>query len=626
MEDGATAAMSSVSSPLSSPRSSQLSSPLSSAGSRSPTPPVDYPSPNSCNESEIGALSEAVKRSAPRREGDEPPPKRQKIVKWKGEEKTTEYLNLPALNESCDEADHKIEDAKLRKLTEVLRSKRKIVVIAGAGISVSAGSMPLPSNFTMGRNTNLSVVPDFRSSTGLFTTLRGQHKLKSSGKELFDASVYKDDRATSSFHDMVRELSHRTKQAKPTPFHHMLATLAEEGRLLRLYSQNVDGIDTSLEPLKTNVPLNTKGPWPKTIQLHGGLEKMVCTKCKSCLDFDGALFEGSEPPDCPVCTERDTVRVAGGLRSHGIGRLRPRMVLYNEFNPDGDAIGAVSEADLKTKPDAVIVVGTTLKIPGTRRLAREMCQLARDRRGGFTAWINLDQPPSGVDLKDCWDMVVTAECDDIARYVGLPQWNDKDCGEYKMVEGQKEDAKGLVGVVVDSKPVDVVKNQGILTPTDSPRHQSPTPLVNTAKMKQPKLFFDPDKKVELTKAGKPKKKPGRKVAPKDGAKDGRKPLPNSKPKNIITNAFTATKSKTAVSKPAKSVTPDLKMPNVAPGTPMGVVSPFDARTNIDIRAKSVTPVVEIPNYKSSAISPAYDRQETISPKGKLPHGMEDLLS
>jgi NAD-dependent histone deacetylase SIR2 len=136
--------MSAVSSPLSSARSSPLSSPLSSAGSRSPTPPVDYPSPNSSNEADAGQLSDCVKRSAPRREGDEPPAKRQKIQrieKWKGEEKVTEYLNLPALHDSSDEADHKLQDAKLKKLTEILRSKRKIVVIAGAGISVSAGSM-----------------------------------------------------------------------------------------------------------------------------------------------------------------------------------------------------------------------------------------------------------------------------------------------------------------------------------------------------------------------------------------------------------------------------------------------------------------------------------------------------
>jgi len=76
------------------------------------------------------------------RDGDGPPPaKRQKTMKPK--ELKTEYLDLSALNESSDEKEHKNEDQKLRRLMEALRSKRKIVVIAGAGISVSAGSMSL---------------------------------------------------------------------------------------------------------------------------------------------------------------------------------------------------------------------------------------------------------------------------------------------------------------------------------------------------------------------------------------------------------------------------------------------------------------------------------------------------
>lgn len=75
------------------------------------------------------------------REGP-PPAKRRKIAVK--EPRTTEYLDLPALNESSDEAHHKIQDAKLKKLMEALRSKKKIVVIAGAGISVSAGSMATP--------------------------------------------------------------------------------------------------------------------------------------------------------------------------------------------------------------------------------------------------------------------------------------------------------------------------------------------------------------------------------------------------------------------------------------------------------------------------------------------------
>lgn len=489
---------------------------------------MDYPSPPSSNVSDKGASSPLrdAAESAPDREGP-PPAKRRKIAGPK--EYKTEYLDLRALNESDDEAHHRVQDSKLKKLMETLRSKRKIVVIAGAGISVSSGStcslLVHASIFA-----NHISVPDFRSSTGLFTTLRSQHKLKASGKHLFDASVYRNDSSTSSFHDMVRELSHLTQNAEPSPFHHMLATLAEEGRLMRLYSQNVDGIDTALPPLATNVPLNIKGPWPKTIQLHGGLTKMVCQKCGDLSPFDGALFEGPDPPACKECELSDGVRMAAGLRSHGIGRLRPRMVLYNEFNPDQDAIGAVSTADIKSRPDAVIVVGTSLKVPGIKRLAREMCAVTRDRRGGFTAWINMDPEPLGVDMKDSWDMVVRGECDEIARYVGLPKWDDKDCGEYCNVKREEvqvaKKANGILGVVVESKPLEAIKAEGILTPTDSRQH-SPQPLPKTKK--QLPLSFAPATNVIAGKDTKPKKKATR------------KPLPSAKPKEKITSAFTNTK-------------------------------------------------------------------------------------
>ncbi|CAK7199247.1 hypothetical protein SEUCBS139899_001921 [Sporothrix eucalyptigena] len=301
-------------------------------------------------------------------------------------------------SEACEE--------ELGYLLQALRKKKKIVVIAGAGISVSAG------------------IPDFRSSTGLFTTLRGQHGLKGSGKHLFDASVYKHDSSTTSFHSMVRELAHMTETAQPTPFHHMLASIAHEGRLMRLYSQNVDCIDTKMPPLATNVPLNTKGPWPTTIQLHGGLAKMVCSKCGDLENFDGSLFEGPEAPACSGCTETDKVRTAvAGKRSHGIGRLRPRIVLYNEYNPDEEAIGMVSKADLRRGADAVIVVGTSLKIPGVRRLVKELCHTTRSRRDGFTAWINVDPEPQGAEFKDCWDLVVRGSSDDVAKLTALPQWD-----------------------------------------------------------------------------------------------------------------------------------------------------------------------------------------------------------
>lgn len=270
-------------------------------------------------------------------------------------------------------------------------------------------------------------VPDFRSSTGLFNSLKAEHGLKGSGKDLFDASVYRDANSTSSFHTMVSQMSRMTKDAKPTTFHHMLATLAQEDRLLRLYSQNVDGIDTGLEPLKTRIPLtkDENGKWPKTVQVHGGLDKMVCNKCSTLSDFDADLFDGPIAPICKNCETVNDIRTnIEGKRSHGIGRLRPRMVLYNEHNPDDEAIGKVASEDLRKRPDAVIVVGTTLKIPGVQRIVREMCSTVRNRKDGMAIWINNDPPPSGPQYSDCWDIIVRGKADAVADHAAMRRWDD----------------------------------------------------------------------------------------------------------------------------------------------------------------------------------------------------------
>lgn len=106
--------------------------------SPSPSPPRDYPSPPSSNASdkENVPVSRGAQREAP--DCDAPPAKKQKTMKTR--ELKTEHLDLQKLIESDDGDLHKAQDAKLARLMEVLRTKKKIVVIAGAGISVSAGS------------------------------------------------------------------------------------------------------------------------------------------------------------------------------------------------------------------------------------------------------------------------------------------------------------------------------------------------------------------------------------------------------------------------------------------------------------------------------------------------------
>ena len=69
---------------------------------------------------------------------------------------------------------------------------------------------------------------------------------------------------------------------------------------------------------------------------------MVCIKCFYVETLDAARFNGSQAPPCKTCEYNEVERKETGKRSHGIGRLRPRFVLYNEYNPDEGAINNVS--------------------------------------------------------------------------------------------------------------------------------------------------------------------------------------------------------------------------------------------------------------------------------------------
>ncbi|KAK2010186.1 Sir2 family protein [Colletotrichum eremochloae] len=561
---------------ISSPSSSTLSSPLSVL-SKSPSIPSSpeialdaskrYPSPTSSMPSgaqspiklelvddsvpaiKLDDASDSINVSAndaPDAPDAQPPRKRRKVTPPK--ERTTEYLNL----DECD-----VDDSNLARLVSALKKRKKIVVIAGAGISVSAG------------------IPDFRSKTGLFATLPNEHKMKGSGKHLFDASVYKHDSSTEKFHKMICDLATMVKAAKPTKFHHLLASLAAENRLLRLYSQNVDCIDTNMEPLKTNVPLNVKGPWPKTIQLHGSVEHMVCSKCTDIRPLKTELFVGHEAPLCEECKTIDELRTQyEQRRSHGIGRLRPRMVLYNEFNPDEEAIGRVSSVDLKSRPDAVIVVGTSLKIPGVRRLVKELCQVTRSRRDGFTAWINTDSEPQHNDFKDCWDLVVRGKCDDVAHWVALPHF-DEPSGDQSAYLSEGEDRRRRDRLVRDNLEVQLISPtpdsptksdsstaletrkrkhvdpvQSIPTPTASPKIMAAETSKKVPKPKQSKLSFGgqqaPSASANDASAKKPKKAPTKK--PRKSNKKSIEP-----PKSSVTQTFKTQKNRELADMPQETL-------------------------------------------------------------------------
>ena len=96
------------------------------------------------------------------------------------------------------------------------------------------------------------------------------------------------------------------------------------------------------------------------------------------------------PPYCPECTQMEETRQLVGKRARGVGKLRPSVVLYNEMHKDGEGVGEVVRRDLvggskgkgRSGADILLVVGTSLRVPGTKRIVREFSKAVRSRGSG----------------------------------------------------------------------------------------------------------------------------------------------------------------------------------------------------------------------------------------------------
>jgi NAD-dependent SIR2 family protein deacetylase len=213
---------------------------------------------------------------------------------------------------------------------------------------------------------------------------------------------------TAIFYQMIAQLAEMSESAQPTPFHHLLRALDNRGKLLRVYTQNIDALE-SKSGLTFGVP-DVGGPRakpkarsgssasqempgrlpspppeiPRCIPLHGTLDTMHCVSCTHVFPLRDHLEHLSSgiPPYCPECTTLEKVRQMSGKRSRGVGKLRPSVVLYNEDHKDGEHVGEVVRKDLtgsSPRADLLLVVGTSLRVPGTKRIVREFSKAVRSR-------------------------------------------------------------------------------------------------------------------------------------------------------------------------------------------------------------------------------------------------------
>ncbi len=200
---------------------------------------------------------------------------------------------------------------QLADISSFVRKSKRIVVVTGAGISCSSGIpvSPFPPSHTSALADDIT--QDFRSSDGLYALAKEQYPTGvAKGSDLFDAALFRNAASTAAFFTFISCLKKTVDAAAPTPTHLFLSRLHEKGRLLRLYTQNIDGLEERAGLAAAN-PTNggsaRKDASAVTVQLHGDIHRLRCVLCSTDVAFTAEhieLYSAGQAPPCPNCTQR----------------------------------------------------------------------------------------------------------------------------------------------------------------------------------------------------------------------------------------------------------------------------------------------------------------------------------
>ena len=196
-----------------------------------------------------------------------------------------------------------MDEEKLLKLQTWVKEARRLVFFGGAGVSTESG------------------IPDFRGVDGLY-----HQKFREPPETIISHSYYL--RNPETFFEFYRTRM-LYPNAKPNIVHEKLAAWEQEGRLLAVVTQNIDG-------------LHQAAGSRAVYELHGSVHRNTCQKCGARYTLEEFLTLG-DVPKCRVCG----------------GRVKPDVVLYEESLDQATIIGAV---DAIRRADLLIVAGTSLTV------------------------------------------------------------------------------------------------------------------------------------------------------------------------------------------------------------------------------------------------------------------------
>jgi NAD-dependent deacetylase len=197
-------------------------------------------------------------------------------------------------------------DYSAGQLAEYLRASRKALIFTGAGVSTASG------------------IPDFRGPQGVWTRR----------KPVYFQDFMTSEAARIEHWDYKLEGWDGFRNAQPNAVHHAIVRLEKAGKVLRVVTQNIDG----LHALAGTNP-------ERLLELHGTNLLVECQSCKWRGD-PGPHFEffriNRKPPLCDC----------GGF-------LKPATVSFGQ-SLDPQVLEQAEQGALET--DLVVALGSTLSV------------------------------------------------------------------------------------------------------------------------------------------------------------------------------------------------------------------------------------------------------------------------
>ena len=207
----------------------------------------------------------------------------------------------------------------------------------------------------------------------------------------------------------MRNIS-KSENLVQTDTHRFLQVLQISGKLQRCYTQNLDGLEVRAG---LNADMDSKDC--EAVQLHGDLESFRCTYCSHLTRWnrvDETTLSSGEDVSCPECVSIQEGRRTKGKRTNiPVGHLRPNIVLFDDmYDPLGERKARIIDNDAKSRPDILLIIGTSLVVDGARYELKNKLIPAIRRNKGKVIYINNNPPPKAFS-KPVVDHILEMDCD-----------------------------------------------------------------------------------------------------------------------------------------------------------------------------------------------------------------------